>query len=49
MNDFTVFISDCCGVEMTSDMLDYEICPDCREHCTIIEIDEDGNEREREQ
>lgn len=37
--------SDCCGVTMTGVQLDYGICPDCGEHCVIIEVDKDGNER----
>ena len=43
-----MYYSECCGEQITSDGLDYSICPDCGEHCTILEIDDNGNEREVE-
>jgi len=41
MNDNEVFISDCCGAVVTLDMIDYKMCPDCKEHCEIISEDEE--------
>jgi len=28
--------SDCCGVIVDGIFAQYEICPDCKEHCEII-------------
>lgn len=33
----TIFISECCGVRVNIDFVDYGICPDCKEHCEIVE------------
>ena len=33
-------VSDCCGAS-NIDFEDYGICPDCREHCEFIEIDDE--------
>lgn len=30
------WISDCCGVHITN--TDYDFCPDCLEHCQIIDL-----------
>ena len=30
-------VSDCCGAPM-GELLDIEICPTCREHCTPVEL-----------
>jgi len=36
--------SVCCGAEITGVGLDYEICPDCLEHCEMEDENEDENE-----
>lgn len=36
-------ISNCCGVRMNSMWQDYEMCPDCHDHCEIIEENEEDN------
>ena len=36
-----MLISDCCGAHITLDFVDFEICPDCGEHCEIIDEDQD--------
>jgi|SanBayMetagenome_1026888.scaffolds.fasta_scaffold297884_2 hypothetical protein len=37
-------ISDCCGAAATDPvMLDYGICPDCKDHCEFIEEEENDN------
>lgn len=38
-----MLISDCCGAE-AGEMLDIEICPECKEHCEFVESEEDGEE-----
>ena len=33
-------VSDCCGAEATDPvMLDYGICPDCKDHCEFEDYD----------
>lgn len=34
-------VSNCCGAIMNSMWIDYEMCPDCHDHC---EIEEEDNE-----
>jgi len=34
-----IYISNCCGAEMSPAHRDIKICPDCHEHCEI-EIEE---------
>lgn len=34
-------ISDCCGAKAFGELTDLGICPDCKEHCEYIEVDED--------
>ena len=38
-------ISDCCGAYATDPlMLDYGICPDCKDHCEFVdEVDKDDD------
>lgn len=31
------YISDCCGAYMSGDMVDIGICPDCGEHCEVVD------------
>ena len=33
--------SECCGAAMTGLMEDYGICPDCKEHCEVVDLEED--------
>jgi hypothetical protein len=38
-------ISDCCGIEATDPlMLDYGICPECKEHCEFEDYDSDDDD-----
>ncbi len=38
-------ISDCCGIETTDPlMLDYGICPECKEHCEFEDYDSDDDD-----
>ncbi len=37
-------ISDCCGAEATGEMEDVGICPDCKEHCEFVDLEEDFTE-----
>ena len=32
--------SNCCGAEVKGDMLDFDLCPECKEHCEF-ETDEE--------
>jgi len=34
-------VSSCCGVAYNTDI---SICPCCKDHCTGVKLDEDGNE-----
>ena len=36
------FVSECCGATMTGLMIDHGICPDCKEHCEVIDLKEEG-------
>ena len=36
--DRSEYVSECCGAEITGVGLDYSICPDCREHCIIVDL-----------
>ena len=40
--------SHCCGEEMTGLQSDYEICPQCKDHCTVMVYDKDDNEKKLE-
>jgi hypothetical protein len=31
-----LYLSDCCGSYMGDAHIEYEICPDCREHCEVV-------------
>ena len=33
------YVSDCCGVEVYCDI---DICSDCKEHCTVVNYEEDN-------
>lgn len=35
------FVSNCCGASMSGIVRDIEICPDCHEHCGVIQEDEE--------
>ena len=35
-----MFISDCCGVAIPLEGIDYGICPECKEHCEVIDEEE---------
>jgi hypothetical protein len=38
-------VSTCCGAEATDPlMLDYGICPDCKEHCDFEDYDSDDDQ-----
>jgi hypothetical protein len=38
-------VSICCGAEATEPlMLDYSICPDCKEHCEFEDYDSDDDQ-----
>jgi len=30
-------ISECCGAPMTGHMVDVGLCPECKEHCEVVE------------
>lgn len=32
------YVSNCCGAEMNGMWQDYEMCPDCHEHCEVEEV-----------
>lgn len=34
-------VSECCGVPMTGEMVDYGFCPACHEHATVIDLVEE--------
>ena len=34
-------VSNCCTAPMHGAMLDMEMCPDCYEHCEVIDLDEE--------
>ena len=43
----TLYISDCCGEYLADDHVEYEVCPQCKEHCDVITeyypmVDENG-------
>jgi hypothetical protein len=42
MSKIEVYYSDCCGVEIVSDIAGLELCPRCWEHCDCVieEIDD---------
>lgn len=31
-----LYISDCCGAYLADAHVEYEICPDCHDHCMVI-------------
>ena len=31
-----VHVSDCCGAYLNDLEAEYEVCPECREHCEVI-------------
>jgi len=33
----TVKVSECCGAIIPIDGLDYDICPECKEHCEFVD------------
>ena len=37
----THLISSCCSADMTGVWLDTEICPDCKDHCSIEDVTEE--------
>jgi hypothetical protein len=38
-------VSTCCGAEATDPlMLDYGICPDCKDHCEFEDYDSDDDQ-----
>jgi hypothetical protein len=36
-----IYLSTCCGAEMKGEEINMAICPDCHEHCTIDEEEQD--------
>lgn len=36
-----IHVSNCCGAEMDGVVEDMGICPDCKEHCSIEELEEE--------
>lgn len=41
-------VSDCCGAEMTGEMVDVGICPECHEHCEVEETEEEDDQTVRD-
>ena len=41
-------VSDCCGAEPIGEAEDLGLCPECMDHCTYIDVDE-NNDSERNQ
>lgn len=42
-------ISDCCGATATDPiMLDYGICPECKDHCEYINQEEDDTDNSQD-
>ena len=31
-----LYISDCCGAYLADCHVEYEICPDCQDHCEVV-------------
>lgn len=31
-----LYVSDCCGAYLADAHVEYEICPDCHDHCVVI-------------
>lgn len=42
----TIYFSECCGVELTGEMLDIGLCRKCQEHCHIVAVDDDEDDRD---
>lgn len=36
------YYSDCCGAFLGPWFEDTEMCPECKEHCSLIQIDDNG-------
>jgi hypothetical protein len=39
-----MYYSDCCGAGISWLEVDMEICPCCKEHCLVLEDEEDEDE-----
>ena len=37
-------VSDCCSFRMRGYYLDAELCPSCKEHCTIVDLSEEDEQ-----
>jgi hypothetical protein len=35
-------VSNCCGAAMKGEWLDVEMCPDCKEHCSVEDTEEES-------
>ena len=42
------WVSDCCGADMGGVYSDILICPDCKDHCDAIDLNEDYYETTEE-
>lgn len=40
--------SDCCAAVLGDGWDDRQVCPACREHCGVVRVDTNGEERERD-
>ena len=35
-------VSECCSAPMTGAMIDISVCPDCKEWCEVVDLNDDA-------